>query len=54
MGVMQQFNEPNIVTASTDRLFNCGHSECLRPQLKSLSVLAVTIFGSLNCCITPI
>ena len=31
-----------------------GHSEFLRAQLKSLSVLVVTMFGSLNCCITPI
>jgi hypothetical protein len=31
-----------------------GQSEFLRAQLKSLSVLVVMRFGSLNCCITPI
>src|SRR4028119_363723 len=34
---------------------NCsGQSEFLRAQLKSLSVLVVSMFGSLNCCITPL
>ncbi len=46
MGVMQQFNEPNIVTTTTDRIFNWGRKHSLWPLQFGLACCAIEMMST--------
>jgi NADH-quinone oxidoreductase subunit B len=46
MGVMQQFNEPNIVTTSTDKLFNWARKNSLWPLQFGLACCAIEMMST--------
>lgn len=46
MGVMQQFNEPNIVTTSTDKLFNWARKHSLWPLQFGLACCAIEMMST--------
>ncbi len=46
MGVMQQFNEPNIITTSTDRIFNWGRKHSLWPLQFGLACCAIEMMST--------
>ena len=46
MGVMQQFNEPNIITTSTDKLFNWARKNSLWPLQFGLACCAIEMMST--------
>lgn len=46
MGVMQQFNEPNILTTSTDKLFNWARKNSLWPLQFGLACCAIEMMST--------
>jgi NADH-quinone oxidoreductase subunit B len=46
MGVMQQFNEPNMITTSTDELFNWARKNSLWPLQFSLACCAIEMMST--------
>jgi NADH-quinone oxidoreductase subunit B len=46
MGVMQQFNEPNIVTTRTDKLFNWARKNSLWPLQFGLACCAIEMMST--------
>lgn len=46
MGVMQQFNEPNIITTSTDRVFNWARKNSLWPLQFGLACCAIEMMST--------
>ena len=48
MGVMQQFNEPNIVTTSTDKLFNWARKNSLWPLQFGLACCAIEMMNTVS------
>src|SRR5215217_6994604 len=46
VGVMQQFNEPNLITASTDKLFNWARKNSLWPLQFGLACCAIEMMST--------
>src|ERR687893_152188 len=46
MGVMQQFNEPNMITTSTDKLFNWARKNSLWPLQFGLACCAIEMMST--------
>jgi hypothetical protein len=46
MGVMQQFNEPNMITTSTDKLFNWARKNSLWPPQFGLACCAIEMMST--------
>ncbi len=46
MGVMQQFNEPNIITTSSDKLFNWARKHSLWPLQFGLACCAIEMMST--------
>jgi NADH-quinone oxidoreductase subunit B len=46
MGVMQKFNEPNIITTSTDKLFNWARKNSLWPMQFGLACCAIEMMAT--------
>ena len=46
MGVMQQFNEPNLITTSSDKLFNWARKNSLWPLQFGLACCAIEMMST--------
>ena len=46
MGVMQQFNEPNVLTTSSDKLFNWARKNSLWPLQFGLACCAIEMMST--------